>query len=281
MDPDDNSILRDLMERMSRLTAGNPENSAAWERLTEAQIGFEDKKLDQAWKLAQMGESGANARAGMQAGASRYSADAGVKSAKIGADASRYGSDRSLEGTKYSSDRSLEGVKYGADIDRQLGLGKIGVDLVTTAAGLTGPEDVFKYTDLLRGGNMLGGVPYFLGGLLGGTNGVSGFGAPSGTPTPMTMDSILKGLGGGGMGGALSDGTGASELQRNADSFKGVLGSMLSGGMHQFAPGSLEGLNQSELGLLQGASGKLGYNWSDLVQQYQNSRPNQGNPLQA
>lgn len=240
-------------------------------RLSEAQYGFEDKKLQQAWDVAQLNERGANARASMSAGASRaasqasaaasrYSADAGVRSSRIAAEASKYGVD---------INRLTDQEKIA--LDRELGRAGLGVDLIKTAASLNGPENVFNYVDLLRGGRDLGGLNYFLGGIMGNPNApLSGTGAPSGVPTPMTMDSILKGLGGA-AGGGVTSGGGQTDVERSADAFKQNLSGILAGGVHKFQPGSLERLNPSELGLLKGGSNKLGWNWADLEDQYQRS----------
>jgi hypothetical protein len=273
---DDMNRYIDFLNRYSQTEFGR----AQLDQISSS-AGFEDKKLDQAWKIAQAGESGANSRASMSAGASRYAADASKAAAGISAKASMYGADRSLEGTKYSTDIGRLTDQERIALDRQLGLGGLGVDLVKTASTLTGPEDIFSYVDLLRGGRMMGGAPYFLGGLMGTQPQVADFGAPSGTPTPMTMDSILRGLGSATNGGSMSDGSAVTDMERNADAFKQNLSGLLGGGMHQLTPGSLERLNPSELGLLQGAAGKLGYRWDDLVSTYRRAAPNQGNPLAA
>lgn len=236
--------------------------------------GFENKKLDQAWRIAQLNESGANSRARMSAGASRYSADAGVKSAKIAAQTQRYGIDvgRLTDQERIALDRELG---YGDLGVRRAG---IGVDLLRTAASLQGPDNYLDYVNLLRGGRELGGMPYFLGGLTG-EKPLAGFQAPGGSPTPLTMDSLLKGLGAAGAGGVTSDGGTPQDQQANM--FKERVGSLLSGGVHKFAPGSLERLGPSELGLLKGAAGESGWDWNDLVSQYRNAGVNQGDPLKA
>jgi hypothetical protein len=227
--------------------------------------GFKNRELDQAWKIAQLGESGANTRAGISAGASRYSADAGVKSSRIAAEASKYGVDVG---------RLTDQERIG--LDRELGRAGIGVDLLKTAASLSGPSNYLDYVSLLRGGRELGGMPYFLGGITG-EKPLAGFQAPGGSPTPLTMDSLLRGLGAAGSGGVTSDGGTPQEHQANA--FKDRVGSLLSGGPHQFAAGSLERLNPSELGLLQGAAGEAGYNWDDIVTQYRRSGIGQGDAM--
>ena len=240
---------------------------------------FGDRQLDNAWRIAQLGEEGANTRAGISAGASRaasqasaaasrYSADASTRNAKIAAEASKYGID---------VNRLTDQEKIA--LERQLGLGGLGVDLVKTAAGLSGPENYLSYLSLLRGGRGLGGAPYFLGPLMG--NGqLNGFEAPGGTPTPLTMDSILRGLGGAGGTGVTSDG-GMMDADRQAQEFENRVGESLAGGIHQYAPGSLERLNPSELGLWGAAAGRKGWNVQDLMSTYARSGINQGSAFTA
>jgi hypothetical protein len=276
----------DFSRRSQQRFRESPEGQA-WLETIGNSAGFQDKQLDQAWKIAELNESGANSRASISAGASkaasaasaaasRYSADASKANARVAAEASKYGADTS----RYGMDLSRLTDQEKIALDRELGRAGLGVDLVKTAATLTGPENVFSYVDLLRGGRMMGGVPYFLGGLTG-QSPMASFGAPSGTPTPMTMDSILKGLGAGGGGGTMSDGSGGGDLERDANAFKSNLSGLLSGGAHRFEQGSLERMNPSELGLLQGAAGKLGYRWEDISRQYLAAKPGQGSASAA
>lgn len=283
IDMSDEDVQRDVDLRANNYEGlRNDKDYQASRQEREAKYGLAEKELAQQRELAELGERGANSRASTSAGASRYAANAS-------AGASRYASDASVKNAKLQA----ETQRYGIDIDRltdqekialdrQLGLGGLGVDLVKTAASLTGPEDVFKYVDLIRGGRGLGGAPYFLGALTGAPGGgqIAGFQAPGGTPTPLTMDSLLKGLGAAGGGGVTSNGS-MTDVERNADAFKTNLGSLLAGGIHKFQPGSLERLNPSEMGLLQGAAGKLGYNFDDLMATYSRAGIGQGNASMA
>lgn len=55
---------------------------------------------------------------GAQLDASKYNADAGVRSTQIGADASKYGADRNLESNKYVADSNLRATGVNADATR-------------------------------------------------------------------------------------------------------------------------------------------------------------------
>lgn len=243
------------------------------ERLFTANAKFNDRELQQKWDIAALQERGANQRAGMSASASRAasanSARAAIQAASIAAKTQRYGID---------VQRLTDQEKIA--LDRELGRAGIGVNLLQTAAQLSGPENYLDYVNLLRGGRDLGGAQYFLGGLTG-QNQLAGFQAPGGSPTPLTMDSLLKGLGAAGNGGVTSDGSNMTAQDQQAKAFQENVASLLGAGAHKFAPGSLERLSPSELGLLRNAAGKSGYNWNDVVKNYSNAQVRQGSAMAA
>jgi hypothetical protein len=93
------------------------------------------------------------------------------------------------------------------------------------------------------------------------------------------MDSLLKSLGGAGNGGVSSNGSSAAD--RQAEGFRQNVNGLLSRGIHTLTPGTLEKLNPSELGLLQGAARESGWDWNDIMRQYSNAGVGQGSASAA
>lgn len=238
----------DLRQKLMDYWRQTPEGAATLSQI-EASGGFEDRRLNQALEIARMNESGANSRARTAAGAS-------TRNAQIAASASRYSAD---------TQRKI------ADADRvlkaELGRGELGLGVLGLGSQLSGPANYLSYVNLMRNAPAMGSAA-FLNTLTGSVPGL--FGKPGGTPDPMNLQALVQQLGGSGGGGVASGGSGNPQLDQ-AQQFQENVAGLLSQGVHKFRPGSLESLNPSELGLLQGAAGKAGYNWTDLVNQYQQS----------
>ena len=270
--------LQDAIKALREEWAKSPEGMA----LIEAQNikeGFRDKELDQAWRIAELGESGANTRAGISASASRHaastSANASMKNAALAAKTQRYGIDteRLTAQERIALEREMG---YG---DLGIRSGQLGLGYLDTASQLRGPENYLQAADFMRGASQRQDVPVFLQSLLSGGV-LPGFQAPGGSPQGLNMEGLMQQMGFGGAPGAGSP----PNTQNNA--FLAAVRAQNAKGLHTLAPGSLERLNPSELGVLKSASeygGDGGPAWSfdDLLSGYKRAQIGQSDPRRA
>lgn len=230
---------------------------------------FKNRQLDQQWQIAQLNERGANQRAGSAAAASRYAADRSSR-------ASMYGADKSAQASMYGADRSLEGIRYRTDADERMEGGKLGLGYLTTAANLRGPADYLQAADFMRGAAARQDVPIFMQNLLKGVSG-AGYQTPGGAPAGATIQGLMAKMTGGGSG---AGGIGSGPTGQDA-TFLQSARELARRGFHSLAPGALERLSPTELGVLRSAveysgDGGQAFSWDDVVKQYGNSRVGQG-----
>lgn len=233
--------------------------SASNDSLAKAILAGNDyafAELEQKYKIAQMGESGANKRAGISAAASRYAAD------------------KSAGASKYSADRSLEGTKYSTDAQERLGQGRLGLDYLTAASQMRGADNYLQQSDFLRGASARQDVPLFMQNLARGVSGTA-FQAPGGSPQGYNMQGLLGKITGGQTGMSGQD-----------QSFLQAVRNAASKGLHTLAPGTLESLSPAELGAFKSAveySGDGGTAWdfNELLNQYQKAQVGQGSAAAA
>lgn len=239
---------------------------------------FADKQLDQAWRIAQSGERGANDRARISAGASRYSTDAGLKAAKMRDKTERYGIDtsRMTDQEKIALQRELGQADIGI---RQ---GELGLGYAAAAAGMHGAYNPFAEADILMGGPQANQVPVFMQRLLDNVQGPA-FQAPNGAPAGYNMPNVMASVGVG--GNAIQGGVGA---QNNALRPALMAGKEIAQrGLHTLAPGSLERMGPVQLAGLKNAIEYSGdpslpaWNWDSLLDVYKKSGIGQGNPFAA
>ena len=259
---------------------GQSEQGGALIELLNSQEGFRDKQLDQAWRIAELNESGANTRAGISAGASTRSAQIGasasMKNAALAAKTQRYGidMDRLTATERIALEREMG---YG---DLGIRSGQLGLGYLDTASQLRGPENYLESVDFMRGASQRQDVPVFLQSLMNGGV-LPGFQAPGGSPQGLNMQGLMQQMG---FGGAPGGGGSPPNTQNNA--FLAAVRAQNAKGLHTLAPGSLERLNPDELALYKNASeysgdGGKAFSWNDLLSGYKRAQVGQGNPLAA
>jgi len=240
---------------------------------------FKDRQLDQAWRIAQMGESGATSRARIGASAStanaRTAAAASRANAKLAAETQRYGIDvgRLTDQEKIALERELG---YG---DLGIKSGQLGLGYLDTASRLRGPDDLLQFADFQRGASARQDVPIFMQSLLSGGV-LPGFQAPGGQAPGLNIQGLMSKLAGGGTmpGAGAQEGQNATFLQSARD--------LATRGFHTLGPGSLESLRPVELGALKSAveysgDGGPSWRWDDLLDVYGRSGIGQGDPRAA
>lgn len=154
-----------------------------------------------------------------------------------------------------------------AEDSRQFNVGT-GLDVLKTAATLTGPENVFAAADYARGIQQRGAIPEFLRQLRDTGDVTLAGGAQSQAPTPTTIGSLMNRLGAGAVadGGAAAAG-GPDEAQRALAAITPI--AMAPG---KQAPGSVERLMPSERKILGAGISKTGVDAEDWTHRYrQNS----------
>ena len=144
--------------------------------------------------------------------------------------------------------------------DANLGLNqaKLGYDLIGTAAQLRGPADYFQASNFSRGVAAQPGTATFLNALRDNTN-LTGFGAQAGTPTPVSLGSLMGKLTG--QGG--NDG---------ADAYQASIGGIGARGAHRLGAGALENLTDTERQLFYSGLDASGYDTPTFLDQYKRSR---------
>jgi hypothetical protein len=259
---------QDINEGLGELLgADSSGNLDSFIRAITANSEFSDRELDQAWRIAQMGEEGANTRAGISAGASRYSADASTRNASIAAKTQRYG-----------IDMERLTAKERLQLDRDLGQGELGLSALELPTKYRGPNDYFQASDMMRGLDQRQDVPAFIQSLMG-TGALPGFQAPGGSPDGFSLQNVMNRLlGPGNTTLGATDGQNASALE--------AMRALAAKGLHTLPQGSLERLSPSELGLLQSGveysgDGGPAWNWQDLLGGYKAAQVGQGNPMAA
>lgn len=239
---------------------GNSDQGKALMDLLNSQEGFKNKQLDQAWRIAELNESGANSRAGMSARAS-------LQSARLSAETSRANAKLAAETQRY-------GIDQGRLTDKE----RLGLDYLKTASEMRGPENYLQAADFLRGASSRQDVPLFLQALQGGVN-MPGFVAPGGQPAGFNIQGLMQQMGQGGIPGVTGP-TGQDAA------FLAAVRAKNAQGIHTLAPGALEQLNPSELGAYKSASeysgdGGPAWSWDDLLTTYKRSGIGQGDPRAA
>lgn len=250
---------------------------------------FSDRQLDQAWKIAQLQESGANSRASMSAGASRAGSAASAAASRYSADASRANAKLAAETQRYGIDTTRLTDQEKIALDRELGYGNLGIQsgqlglgYLDTASKLRGPENYLQAADFMRGAAARQDVPIFMQSLLNGGV-LPGFQAPGGSPQGLNIQGLMQQMGFG--GGNAAPGVGGPPNDQNA-AFLAAVRAQNAKGLHTLAPGTLERWNPSELGAYisaseYGADGGPAWNWDDLLQGYKRAGIGQGNPMAA
>lgn len=268
----------ELSDGIKAILEGNPQGGALIE-LLNSQEGFKDKQLDQAWRIAELNESGANTRAGISAGAS-------TKSAQIGANASMKNAALQAKTQRYGIDMDRLTATERIALEREMGYGDLGIrsgqlglGYLDTASQLRGPENYLQAADFMRGASQRQDVPVFLQSLMSGGV-MPGFQAPGGSPQGLNMQGLMQQMG---LGGA--PGTGSPPNTQNA-AFLAAVRAQNAKGLHTLAPGTLERLNPTELGVYKSASeyggdGGPAWSWDDLLRGYTGAGLGQGNPLAA
>ena len=231
---------------------------------------YRNKALQQAWDIAQLNERGANQRASIGASASKYSADASTKNARIAADTQRYG-----------YDTQAQTAREKLALDTELGRGQLGLSALELPAKYRGPEDYFQQSDILRGMSGRQDIPVFVQSLINGGY-VPGFAPSSATPNGFNLQGVVNTITG--QSGGNANGGGAAEGQ-NGSALQAIRG-LAQRGFQNIQPSMLEKLTPSELGLLKSGveysgDGGPAYNFDDLMRIRSLNAIGQGNAQAA
>lgn len=144
--------------------------------------------------------------------------------------------------------------------------GNLGLQYLTQAAQLQGPQNVFQLSNFNRGAQGNQNVPVFLQALAN-NNASSALPAFQGTgstaPTPLSMSTLQGGLLGSGNQGF------------NANQSLNTIAGISNAGAGKLAPGTLERLTPEELQAFGSGLGAVGNSLPSFLQQYQQSRPQQ------
>lgn len=147
-------------------------------------------------------------------------------------------------------------------LDREQFQASTGLEMVKTAAGLTGPDKLFEAYDLNRGYGAMQDTPSFIEALRTNTK-MRDFGAQGGAPTPMTVDSLMA---------KMSPGYANSAEARTTENALAAISDIGQRGAHQLGAGALENLNQSEYQSFLSGIGKAGFDRAAFLDSYRRSR---------
>jgi hypothetical protein len=161
---------------------------------------------------------------------------------------------------------------------------KTGYDLLSTLSQLRGPANYFQASDYSRGASQMPGTPTFLNALATNTSlNPTAYGQQGGVPTPESYSSLIAKLGGDVSGGtvnsqgyaqtpgaAASGGATSGQTQQN-NALAAITG-IAAKGAHQLAPGSLENLTPTEMGIFTSGLDKIGADVPTFLTQYSRSR---------
>jgi len=119
-------IYRDLTAQKGKIDKGLARiNSRDVRNIANANLAGTRYTADAGVKSTRIGASATRAVANTNLRGTRYAADAGVKSTQIGADAQRYGADRQVDATRigadaqrYGADRQVDATRIEADAQR-------------------------------------------------------------------------------------------------------------------------------------------------------------------
>jgi len=163
----------------------------------------------------------------------------------------------------------------------QLGLSqaKLGYDILGQQAALRGPEDYFAASNYSRGVAAQPGTATFLNALRDNSK-LAAFGAQSGVPDAVSVNSLSAKLG----GPQLIPGTGAGTASAgtsDVDALHSQIQGIGAAGAHKLGAGSLERLTDTELKLLQSGLGMAGpdgkaFDVPTFMDAYRRSRIGQG-----
>lgn len=145
----------------------------------------------------------------------------------------------------------------------QAGLAK---GMIDTSASLSGADKVFEAYDLNRGYGSMQETPGFLEALRNNTR-LRDYGQQGGAPAPKTIDSVIA---------KMQPGYAQSAEARTTENALGAISDIATAGAHKLAPGSLEQLNDDELGSFLSGVGKTGFQRAAFLSDYRRSRPGQG-----
>ncbi len=151
----------------------------------------------------------------------------------------------------------------------ELAKGRLGLEYLSTAAQLRGPEDYFQQSDFMRGASERQDVPIFVQALQNNQR-MPAFQAPGGAPTAVSAEGMLGQMTGQG-------GAGGTNVQAQNDSALAAIKGIGAAGGIKLGGGALEQLSKDELGLLKsgiekGGPGQTALSWDTFLSGYNRSR---------